>query len=208
MENIEISVLLAKTDSLLCQLLTNSLAANHYPVRSCHTEAEIVPLLQQHPPTVAFVGHDIAQNGNALALAARLKAQFPAVRFVLFTKTVSFDEALAALIAEIDGYIFYDDGLKAIFECIDWVVRGAPYFSPSAQKLLDEQPDDPTFTISPQEAKVLALVAQKRTNKEIAQQLNISVLTVQDHRRSVRRKLGLKGGKNILMEYLKSTPPL
>ena len=86
-------------------------------------------------------------------------------------------------------------------------MHDAPYFSPSAQKLLDEQPDDPTFTISPQEAKVLALVAQKRTNKEIAQQLNISVLTVQDHRRSVRRKLGLKGGKNILMEYLKSTPP-
>lgn len=207
MENVEISVLLAKTDPLMCQMLGNLLTAKHHSVHFCHTEAEIVPLLHQYQVIVAFMGHNIAQNGNTLALAACLKAQFPAVRFVLFTQTPSFEEALAALVAEIDGYLFYNDGLTAIYDCIDAVVRGTPYFSPSIKQLLDDEPDPMGPTLSPQEARVMALVKQKRCNKEIAELLHISLFTVQDHRRNVRRKLGIKGGKNILLEYLKLTPP-
>ena len=122
MENVEISVLLAKTDPLMCQMLGNLLTAKHHSVHFCHTEAEIVPLLHQYQVIVAFMGHNIAQNGNTLALAACLKAQFPAVRFVLSTQTPSLEEALAALVAEIDGYLFYNDGLTAIYDCIDAVV--------------------------------------------------------------------------------------
>ncbi|TAG40408.1 MAG: DNA-binding response regulator [Cytophagia bacterium] len=207
MENEAISVLLAHTDPLMCQALGNLLTAQHYPVYFCHTEADILPLLCQHQLSVAFLGHNIAQNGNTLALAACLKAQFPAVRFVLFTQTPSFEEAIAAMCAEIDGYLFYDDGLTAIYDCIDAVVCGTPYFSPSIKQLLDDNPDPAGPTLSPQEAKVIALVEQNRSNKEIAELLHISLFTVQDHRRNIRRKLGIKGGKNILLEYLKLPPP-
>lgn len=208
MENLEISVLLAKTDPLMCQMLVDLLNNRHYQVYYCHSENEILPILQQHAPTVVFVGHDIAQDGNSLALAVHLKAQFLALRFVLFTKIISFEDALAALVAEIDGYLFYNDGLTAIYDCIDSVARGTPYFSPSAQKVLSEEEPAPTApALSVQEAKVMALVKQKHSNREMAELLCISPLTVQDHRRNVRRKLGIKGGKNILLQYLKLTPP-
>jgi two-component system, NarL family, nitrate/nitrite response regulator NarL len=206
MENTAISVLLAKTDPLMSQMLGDLLIVQHHQVYLCHTEADILPLLHQHQPNVAFLGHDIAQNGNTLALATCLKAQFPTVRFVLFTKIASFEEAIAAMCAEIDGYLFYDDGLTAIYDCIDAVLCGTPYFSPSIKHLLDDEPDPTEPILTPQEAKVMALVEQKRSNKDIAEQLHISLFTVQDHRRNVRSKLGIKGGKNILLQYLKLTP--
>ena len=210
MENQNNTVLIVKTDKLVAETFANLLQSNGYQTWVCHTEVEIAPLLQLNQPNVAFIGHSISSSGN-LSLAAALKLTYPDVQFVLFTQGVSLDDAAEALSAGIDGYLLYEDGLKDLLECLECVLRGSPYLSPSIRRRLLAQAaevETKPNLISKREAEILALIAQNRTNKEIANILFISVNTVQDHRKSIRRKLGMKGGKTILAQYLKSTPPL
>ncbi|TAH16642.1 MAG: DNA-binding response regulator [Runella slithyformis] len=208
MEKQKNTVLIAKTDKLIAETFANLLQANGYQTWLCHTEQEIAPLLQLHQPAVAFIGRNISLSGN-VALVAALKSTYPCVQFVLFTQSVSLDDAAEALSMGIDGYLLYEDSLNDLLDCLECVLRGSPYLSPSIKRRLLAQAAEveaEPHLISKRETEILDLIAQNRTNKEIADMLCISINTVQDHRKNIRRKLGMKGGKTILAKYLQSTP--
>jgi len=210
MENQNNTVLIAKTDKLIAETFAHLLHTNGYQTWLCHTEPEIAPLLQLHHPAVAFIGRNIGSNGN-LALAAGLKTTYPCVQFVLFTESVSLDDAAEALSLGINGYLLYEDGMNDLLDCLACVLRGVPYLSPTIKRRLLAQAADmeaEPHLISKREAEILDLIAQNRSNKEIADLLCISVNTVQDHRKHIRRKLGMKGGKTILAQYIQVTPPV
>ena len=202
------SVLIAKTDKLHCDTLANCLRNNGHQVWMCHTELEIAPLLRLHKPAVVFVGHNISKDN--LTTAITLKAQFPAVQFVVFTRSPSMDETAQALGAGISGCFHYDDDLTDLLDCLEWLQRGSSYLSPTLRRwfLAQTTPTQLTKTIlSKREAEIMALVAQKRTSQQIADQLFVSIHTVQKHRKNIKDKLSLKGGKNVLAQYLAFAPP-
>ena len=155
------SVLIAKTDKLHCETLANCLQSNGHQVWMCHTEPEIAPLLRLHKPAVAFVGHNISEDN--LTTAITMKAQFPVVQFVVFTRNPSMDETVQALGAGIIGCFHYDDGLTDLLGCLEWLQRGSPYLSPTLRRCFLSQtiPTQPTKTIlSKREAEIMALVAR------------------------------------------------
>ena len=157
------SVLIAKTDKLHCETLANCLRNNGHQVWMCHTELEIAPLLHLHKPAVVFVGHNISAADSNLNLAITLKAQFPVVQFVVFTRSPSMDETAQALGAGISGCFHYDDGLTDLLGCLEWLQRGSPYLSPTLRRcfLAQTTPTQPTKTIlSKREAEIMALVAR------------------------------------------------
>lgn len=207
MKKQDTSILIANTDKLICETFAGLLQINGYQTWTCQTEPEIAPLLQLHQPTVAFIGHDISPDDN-LALAANLKTQYPIVQFVIFTHSPSLDHATQAMGAGMDGYLLYEDGFADLLDCLEWLQHGSPYLSPIIRRRLLAQATEMEETdplISKREGEILALIAQKRTNKEIAELLFVSLHTVQQHRKNIKSKLSLKGGKNILTQYLKST---
>ena len=61
--------------------------------------------------------------------------------------------------------------------------------------------------LTPQEIKVATLIREGRTTKEIAQEWNLSVATVNFHRRNLRNKLGLRGSSTNLRTYLLALSP-
>jgi two-component system nitrate/nitrite response regulator NarL len=102
------------------------------------------------------------------------------------------------------GYVLKDASPNELLRAIEVVASGEPFFSPGISEVLLEQclaetgdaRKDPS-TLSPRESQVLALVADGKTNRRIADLLGISVRTVESHRAHISRKLGLRSAAEL-----------
>ncbi len=93
------------------------------------------------------------------------------------------------------GYILKDAIDTELLNAVRSVARGDGYISPAVSGALlnDFRKDvtDPVDLLSPREREVLQLIAEGKTNKEIATKLNLSVYTVDSHRGKIMEKLNL-----------------
>jgi len=121
------------------------------------------------------------------------------------------DEATlnAALDSGVKGFVVKDDATNEIVSCIKSVVAGQSFISPALSghllyrrnrpdALASQLPSINDLTAS--ERRVLLLVAESLSNKEIAEKMFISVRTVEHHRSNICTKLGLNG-KNALLTF-------
>jgi DNA-binding NarL/FixJ family response regulator len=104
----------------------------------------------------------------------------------------------------ISGYILKEDALTEIQNCITAILKGKQYYS----KVFDtldlgntKNTLDLLENLSPSEFKILKLIAQSHTSKDISEQLFISERTVEKHRSNIIIKLNLKGKTNSLFEW-------
>ncbi len=123
--------------------------------------------------------------------------------------TMHKDERLLceAFIAGADGYLLKENVTTELFKALDAVLQGAGHVSSLMDRelkgawinLFRQQkvvmPDD---NLSVREKQVLKLVAEGASNKEIAEQLHISVRTVDHHRASLIEKLNLKSTAELI----------
>ena len=138
---------------------------------------------------------------DGLAIARELREQGLAVNVIFLT--MHRDEALlkAALGAGVKGFVLKDSAANEIVSCIKAVAAGQNYFSPVASgHLLNNRATlSPSLNnLSATERRVLLLVAELKTNKDIAAELFISVRTVEHHRSNICAKLGLTGKSALL----------
>ena len=94
-----------------------------------------------------------------------------------------------------DGYILKESADTELLTAVRAVAEGHSYLSPevASHVLKDYRKHaiDPLDTLSPRERETLQLLAEGRTNKEIAGQLNLSIYTVDGHRTRIMEKLDL-----------------
>lgn len=139
-------------------------------------------------------------DGFAVARAARERRLSAALVFLTMHKDEHYLNA--ALDLGVRGYVLKDNATTEIVECIRLVAGGHDYISPTlssflirrhgrAAKLAEEKPALDQLT--PAERRVLKLIADGLTSREIAGQLAIGVRTVEHHRNNVAVKLELRG---------------
>jgi len=113
----------------------------------------------------------------------------------------------AALDLGVLGYVLKDSAATEIVQCIRAVASGQYYVSSQLSQFLVNRSrraaalaavKPQVDSLSPTERKVLKLIGDYRTNKEIAGELCISARTAEHHRASISEKLGLKGAHAIL----------
>lgn len=127
--------------------------------------------------------------------------------FILSARTLSMFGM--GLTKGIKGYVHKKGGIKELEKCISAVDHGSIFISPLLvgthqipSKLQIEKKEEFNVSLTTQEEKILRLVKQKKTSREIASLLNISPKTVQNHRQNMSNKLGLKG-RGRLYEFSK-----
>jgi DNA-binding NarL/FixJ family response regulator len=112
-----------------------------------------------------------------------------------------------ALDLGVRGYVLKDGALNEIVQCIRSVAAGQYYVSPQlSQFLIDRSRRAAALaaakpqidSLSPTERKILKLIADYGSSKEIAGELCISVRTVEHHRANIGEKLGIKGTHAVL----------
>ena len=135
---------------------------------------------------------------TGIQAAAELSKRKPELRTLMLSMYDSEQFLFEALKAGASGYVLKSSADEDIVAACRKVMRGESFLYPSAVTALvrdyvERGGNDAHFDIlTPRELEVLKLIAEAHTSKEIAQQLFISVKTVERHRQNILDKLGLR----------------
>lgn len=131
-------------------------------------------------------------DGLAVDLVPQLREEAPETEIVLLTMERDLTLAGRALEAGAKGYLFKDSAHLELIEAVQAAAAGERYLSPAvASGLKDGEETGEQPILSPRETDVLRLMALGHTNREIGEQLSLSVRTVETHRAHIQQKLGL-----------------
>ena len=158
--------------------------------------AEALQLAEADPPDLMLV--DVGMRGmNGIELATALRQRHPAIRVLMLSMYDNREYVLSAIRAGARGYVLKESPTEEILAAISVVCAGGNYFSAQVSDLVMQ-----TGMAAPQltarEHEILLLLAHGRSNKIVARQLDISVRTVETHRLSLRRKLGVDSASELL----------
>jgi two-component system, NarL family, response regulator NreC len=158
-------------------------------------------------PDVAVL--DIAMpNLNGIEAAQRITAASPHPAVVMLSMHADEGYVLRALKAGAKGYLMKDSAEDDLIGAIKAVHAGRTFFSPEITQMLmadyvrqiqNRGAEDSYDLLTPREREMLQLLAEMKSNKEIAQALNLSLYTVETHRRNLQEKLGLHGLAELIL---------
>jgi DNA-binding NarL/FixJ family response regulator len=172
---------------------------------------EAVDLAKKHEPDLMIM--DITMPKMNGIEATRLITETRPETKVLALTMLSEDQHIRKMIkAGASGYILKSSGKEELIKAINTIVGGKHYFSDVATKAILEELVQPTVTkptetseanITDRELEVLKLIVNECTNQEIADQLYVSVRTVDSHRRNLLQKTGAKNTAGLVKYALK-----
>ena len=115
----------------------------------------------------------------------------PETRIVILSMHDSPEYISTALSHGARGYILKDVPTEEIHTAIQTVMAGKEYLCTGAKGSLQPKISDGRETLTGREQTILLELAQGQSNKDVANTLNISVRTVETHRKNIKRKLGI-----------------
>jgi two-component system, NarL family, response regulator NreC len=131
-------------------------------------------------------------DGLGIDAVADLRRDHPDTQIVLLTMERDIALARRALDDGALGYLFKDAAHLELVEAVRAAANGERYLPAAVAAGLSHAPDDGADrTLSPRETDVLRLMALGHTNREIGEQLDLSVRTIETHRAHIQQKLGL-----------------
>lgn len=136
-------------------------------------------------------------DGSGVEACREIRTAHPGTRVLFLTSFADDDAVLATMFAGADGYLLKEIDEEALFRAIETVAGGQSILDPAVtqrmltrmKSLSDPASADKREELSPQEQRVLALVAEGQTNKEIAATLGLSDKTVRNYLGHVFQKL-------------------
>lgn len=133
---------------------------------------------------------------DGIAAARELKRRAPTGKVLVLSMHAEAELAAQALKAGAAGYALKNQPSQTVVAAIRQVARGERYIAPEIEPYLPEKPaaDDaagPIGTLSLREREIFALLVRGFTNRAIAQELCISIKTVETHRTHIHRKLNV-----------------
>jgi DNA-binding NarL/FixJ family response regulator len=167
--------------------------------------------LQHGDVTVAVLDVTMpVKDGFAVAREARDRRLAAALVFLTMHKDEHYLNA--ALDLGVRGYVLKDNATTEIVDCVRAVARGGDYISPTLSSFLVRRrarvtslaAQKPSLEqLTPAERRILGLIADGLTSRQIAGQLGIGVRTVEHHRNNVAVKLELRGSHALTKFALK-----
>ena len=145
---------------------------------------------------------------NGLATAGRILAALPEARILILTVHDSEQLVREVLAAGARGYVLKSDAGRILMAALDALLEGGSFFTPKVGKMvLDGFLRNPASAeellagaLSAREREIVQLLAEGKSNKEVATALGISVKTAETHRSNIMRKAGF-GSLAELVRY-------
>jgi DNA-binding NarL/FixJ family response regulator len=159
---------------------------------------EAIRLVEKHEPQVVLT--DIAMPAlNGLEVTRHLADKFPKVRVVVLSMYSDEEHVYLALRAGAAGYLLKGAAREELELAIRAVAQGETYLSPAVAKITISEYSGrvnaefcPLRKLSPRQKQVLQLIAEGKTTKQVALELNISVKTVEAHRMQLMDRLEIR----------------
>ena len=150
-----------------------------------------------HKPTVLVLDLNMPGRPSLEAIPDMRKAS-PETEIVVLTMQNEPAFARKALQAGVRGYVLKEAADTELVQAVRSAANGQTYLQPSLGARLASEPDSPADDLTDREREVLRLIALGHTNAEIAEQLFLSIRTVESHRAHIQQKLSLSGRSELV----------
>lgn len=199
----QIKIVIADDHSIVRQGLRQMLDADakFTVVGEAKNGAQALELIETFKPDVAVLDVDMPEM-NGFELVRELRARKIQCEIVFLTMHSEEEIFQTAMDLNAAGYVLKDDATYDIIAAVKSVAAGKSFISPSLSSLLlnrrrraeDLKSDKPELSLlTPTERRVLQLIAEDKTSKEIGDELFVSHRTIDTHRLNISRKLNLRG---------------
>lgn len=168
---------------------------------------QAVQQAEETQPDVAVV--DIAMpNLSGIEAAERIASAMPNTAIVILSMHSDEAYVLRALKVGAKGYLLKDSAEGDLIDAIKAVHQGKTFFSPEISRMLVEDyvreirargAEDSYDLLTSREREILQLLAESKSNKEIAAALHLSPYTVETHRRNLQEKLNLHSLAELIL---------
>ena len=159
---------------------------------------EAVKLTERFRPNVAILDLSMPEL-NGLEATRQIRKVSPETEILVFSMYENEQFVRELLSAGARGYVLKSDVATQLVLAVETVARHKPFFtSEIAEKVLvgflkfgEVETQDTSSVLTAREREIVQLLAESKSNKEISTLLGISVKTVQTHRATIMRKLGI-----------------
>lgn len=168
---------------------------------------EAVDLVDREKPDVVVL--DIGMpNLNGIEAARQICARHPHTAIVFLSMHSDESYVLRALKVGARAYLLKDSAEYDLINAIRAVSEGKAFFSPAISKMLVEdymrqmqerEVEDSYELLTSREREILQLLAEGKSNKEMATMLNLSLYTVETHRSNILQKLNLHSVPELIL---------
>ncbi len=139
-------------------------------------------------------------DGSGVEACREIRAELPETRVIMLTSFPDDEAVLSAIVAGAAGYLLKQIRARDLVSALEAVGRGESLLDPAVtervlervRRIATGQIDDELSALTPQERKILMLVAEGKTNKEIAADVFLSDKTVKNYVSSILSKLNLE----------------
>ncbi len=168
---------------------------------------ETIALAEQHQPDVVVL--DVAMPIlNGIEAARQISAKLPNTAIVFLSMHSDESYVLKALKSGARAYLLKDSAEYDLIAAIKAVSEGKAFFSPAISKMLVEDyvrqmrerdVEDSYELLTTREREILQLLAEGKSNKDVASLLNLSLYTVETHRGNIFQKLNLHNSAELIL---------
>lgn len=203
--NQQIKVLLADDHPMFIEGVKNALGKFEHiqVVAECTDGDAVIGYIMNEPVDVAIL--DVNMPGrNGMDLAMQIHREYAHIKVVFLTMyhpSAIGPEMLGS--PYIDGYVLKNSGSLVLCEAIDAVYKGERYLDPKLKDIIELPLRDrlpSTVKLSNREKEIIRLISEGMGNKEIAQKLFLSELTIKTHRKNIYQKLDVNNVGGLLQK--------
>ena len=161
-------------------------------------------LVETHQPDIALLDLDMPEL-DGFAVARRVRELGLPTKVVVLTMHKDELHFRQAIDLGVRGYVLKDSAVSEVIDCLRTVAKDRDYFSPALSSFLLQRSrrtragnETGLDELTPTERRVLALLADLKTTKEIAADLGVSPRTIDNHRAHICLKLNLQGSHALV----------
>ena len=162
------------------------------------TAQEAVRAARQSQPDVVVMDIRLPE-GNGVEACREIREEFPEIKVIMLTSYADDEALFGSIMAGASGYLLKQTRGQSLAAAIEKVANGESLLDPAVtDKVLERMrrlasgEADELSSLSPQERKILTLVSEGKTNKEIAKEVYLSDKTVKNYVSSILSKLNLR----------------
>ena len=167
--------------------------------RSGGSVAEAIAQARTHRPAIVVMDVRLP-DGSGVEACREIRAELPETRVIMLTSFPDDEAVLSAIVAGASGYLLKQIRARDLVSALEAVGRGESLLDPAVtervlervRRIASGQANDELSVLTPQEQKILMLVAEGKTNKEIAADVFLSDKTVKNYVSSILSKLNLE----------------
>ena len=171
---------------------------------------EVMEQIKKYQPDIVLMDIGMPRM-NGLDTTKLIRQNYPDTRVVILSMHANEEYVLQALRAGASGYLLKESRKQELLHAIETVASGGTYLSPKVSQHVIENyvqsvgaHKSPLEKLTPRQREILKLIAEGRTNKEIALMLDLSIKTVETHRTQLMERLDIHDVAGLVRFAIKS----